>query len=53
MWSLQYFSRYPVVIKLRSTTSSTVIDTVKAVFSRHGIPETMHSDKVHNSHQVR
>ena len=38
------FSRYPEVIKLRSTTSSTLIDTVNAVFSRHGIPESVRSD---------
>ena len=39
-----YFSRYPEVIKFRPTTSSGVIDAVKAVFSRHGIPETMRCD---------
>ena len=39
-----YFSRYPEVIKLRPTTSSGVIDAVKAVLSRHGIPETVHCD---------
>ena len=41
---VDYFSRYPEVIKLRSTTSNTLIDAVKAVFSRHGIPESVHSD---------
>ncbi|KAL5503067.1 hypothetical protein EMCRGX_G009958, partial [Ephydatia muelleri] len=41
---VDYFSRYPEVIKLRSTTSNTVIDAVKAVFSRHGIPESVRSD---------
>ena len=39
-----YFSRYPEVIKLRPTTSSGVIDAVKRVFSRHGIPETVRCD---------
>ena len=38
---LDYFSRYPEVIKLRTTTSGSVIEAVKAVFSRHGIPETV------------
>ena len=41
---IDYFSRYPEVIKLRSTTSNTLIDAVKAVFSRHGIPESVRSD---------
>ena len=36
---VDYFSRYPEVIKLRSTSSNAVIEAVKAVFSRHGIPE--------------
>ena len=41
---VDYFSRYPEVIKLRSTTSSTLIDAVIAVVSRHGIPESVRSD---------
>ena len=41
---VDYFSRYPEVIKLRSTSSNAVIEAVKAVFSRHGIPETVRSD---------
>lgn len=41
---VDYFSRYPEVIKLRSTTSSSVIDALKAVFSRHGIPQTLITD---------
>ena len=41
---VDYFSRYTEVIKLRSTSSNTVIEAVKAVFSRHGIPETVRSD---------
>ena len=36
--------RHPEVNKLRPTTSSGVIDAVKAVFSRHGIPETVRCD---------
>ena len=39
-----YFSSYPEVIKLRPTTSSGVIDAVKTVFSRHGIPENVRCD---------
>ena len=41
---VDYFSRYPEVIKLRTTTSAGIIEAVKAVFSRHGIPETVISD---------
>jgi transposase InsO family protein len=39
-----YYSRYPEVIKLNSTTSSSVIKALKSVFSRYGIPETVCSD---------
>lgn len=41
---IDYFSRYPEVMKLRGTTSSDVIELLKAIFSRHGIPETVISD---------
>ena len=41
---VDYFSRYPEVIKLSSTTSSSVIKVLKSIFSRHGIPETLVSD---------
>ena len=44
MLIVDYFSRYPEVIKLKSTSSKAVIEAVKAVFSRHGIPETVKSD---------
>ena len=39
-----YFSRYPEVIKLTSTTSSAVISVLKSLFSRHGIPQDVMSD---------
>ena len=32
------------MLKLRDTTSKGVIDAIKAIFSRHGIPETLVSD---------
>lgn len=38
------FSRYPEVIRLTTTTSSSVIAALKSVFSRHGIPQTLISD---------
>ena len=41
---VDYYSRYPEVIKLNSTTSSSVIAAMKSVFSRHGIPHTVISD---------
>ena len=42
--TVDYFSRYPEVSKLRTTTSQTVINTLKEAFARHGIPETLRSD---------
>lgn len=41
---VDYFSRYPEVIKLKGTTSREVIEALKAIFSRHGIPEVVVSD---------
>ncbi len=42
--TVDYFSRYPEVTKLTTTTSSAVIAGLKAAFSRHGIPEVVRSD---------
>ena len=39
-----YFSRYPEVIKLTSTTSAAVIVALKRQFARFGIPEIVRSD---------
>ena len=41
---VDYFSRYPEVVQLRSTTSGAVISHLKGVFARHGIPEVVRSD---------
>ena len=41
---VDYFSRFPEVIQLRSTTSRSVSNALKTVFSCHGIPETLMSD---------
>ena len=41
---IDYFSRYPEVIKMSSTTSKSTIAALKSVFSRHGIPEVERSD---------
>ena len=41
---VDYFSRYPEVVKLTSTTSASIISVLKRIFSRHGIPEIVRSD---------
>ena len=41
---VDFFSRYPEVIKLKSTNSVAVINVLKAVFSRYGIPEILRTD---------
>ena len=41
---VDYFSRYPEVIQLATTTSKKVIGALKSVFARHGIPEEVVSD---------
>ena len=41
---VNYFSRYPEVVKLSSTTSSQVTASQKTIFARHGILETVCSD---------
>ena len=42
--TVDYFSRYPEVTQLRTTTSSTVINSLKSIFARHGLPEIVRSD---------
>ena len=41
---VDYFSRFPEVITLSSTTSKSVILAMKAIFARHGIPQVVVSD---------
>ena len=41
---VDYFSRYPEVQKLKSTTTQGIVNVLKAAFARHGIPETFRSD---------
>ena len=41
---VDYFSRYPEVIKLNTTTSKTVISSLKSIFSHHRIPSILMSD---------
>ena len=42
--AVDYFSRYPEVIQLRSTTSQSVSNALKYIFSQHGIPEVLMTD---------
>ena len=41
---VDYFSRYPEIIQMTSTTSTSTINALKTIFSRHGIPEVVRSD---------
>ena len=41
---VDYFSRYPEIAKLSSTTSPATISVLKSIFARHGITETLWSD---------
>ena len=41
---VDYFSRYLEVIKLKTTTSQSVITAMKSIFTRYGIPEVVVSD---------
>ena len=41
---VDYFSRYPEIARLTSTTSLAVINVLKSIFARHGIPLTVLSD---------
>lgn len=41
---VDYFSRFPELCRLESLTSPHVVEQLKSVFSRHGIPEVLVSD---------
>ena len=41
---VDYYSRYPEVIKLNSTTFESIVSAMKTIFSQHGIPQTVISD---------
>ena len=41
---VDYFSRFPEAVKLMSTTSKSIINALKSIFSRHGIPAVLISD---------
>ena len=41
---VDYFSRYPEIYKLSTTTSQGVINALRLLFARHGVPEILRSD---------
>ena len=41
---VDYFSRFPEIVRLRETTSSAVIKALRKLFARYGVPETVVSD---------
>ena len=41
---VDYFSRYPEVALLASTTSDAIVRSMKSIFARHGIPEIVRTD---------
>jgi len=41
---VDYFSRYPAVVRLTTTTSQNIIKSLSSIFSQHGIPDEFISD---------
>ena len=41
---VDYFSRFPEVIQMKSTTCRGVISALKTLFARYGIPEVLVND---------
>ena len=39
-----YYSRFPVIRRARSTTASATVDMMKQIFSEYGIPKSLMSD---------
>jgi hypothetical protein len=44
LFVVDYYSRYIEIAKLHSTSSNAVINHLKSIFTRHGIPQTFISD---------
>ena len=41
---VDYFSSFPIIRKLRSTTSTSIINSLRSIFAEYGLPETFISD---------
>ena len=41
---VDYYSRYPEVVQLHATTSAAIVNALKSIFGRHGIPSTLVTD---------
>ena len=41
---IDYYSKYPEVVMLSDKTASTVVQSLKSIFARHGIPDEVFSD---------
>ena len=40
-----YYSRFPVIRRVRSTTASATINILKQIFSEYGVPKAVMSEK--------
>ena len=45
---VDYYSKFPEVMRLPTTTSKSLIMALKSIFARHGIPDTLVSDNGSN-----
>jgi hypothetical protein len=43
---VDYYSKYPEVVTLPDKTGKTVVQKLKAIFARHGVPDTFMSDNM-------
>ena len=51
---VDYYSKYPEVARLQNKTAKGVIDVMRPIFARHGIPDTLIADNMpFNSHAMR
>ena len=43
---IDYFSKYPEVVRMNSKTAEATVNKMKQIFSRHGIPNTLVADNM-------
>ena len=43
---MDYYRKYPEIIKIEDKSAGTIIAKMKAIFARHGIPEELMSDNM-------